>query len=439
MLSSIKKIIPKRFKEIIKKSKSYKNFKNYKLLKGRNDKLVWSDNEDLKVLFIVQRIEVFTSSLPVVYEAIKRGHDVSILVSPRFIDCNSSFDLEAQNKTIKTIYGWDIAKKVKLLEAYNFEKQKYNELTEIYDYIFVNLPYAWMLPPNYDFKILRKHGQLCFLPYGYGLSDNAYILRGVANDYFLQQVNYHFATNELDFDFMKPLYKQIEEKGHKEILYNVGFPRFELNKDAEMCNQKFTILWIPRWTSASKQKDNLGGSFLKYKDDFIKFALSHKECNFVLRPHPLMFDNYIANGLITREEYQALLNTINNSDNLSLDDGPSYLETFNKTNLLIADFSSIVAEFFIQNKPILYTGKAADFGKRTAYITKSFYFVNSFDDIENNINDIIKGLDNKSLDREKMIKEFWKNNEMSASKNILDLLETDKKKLYKINSNKAGR
>ena len=57
-----------------------------------------------------------------------------------------------------------------------------------------------------------------------------------------------------------------------------------------------------------------------------------------------------------------------------------------------------------------------------------FYFVNSFDDIKENINKIAQGHDQKAEDRLDSINEFWKYNDNNASSNILNLLENDKEK-----------
>lgn len=428
MLNKLKRIIPKGIKSEIKKTSLYKKYKRIKFVSGRNHKLVWSNSNKMKVLFIVQRIEVFTSSLPVVYEAINRGYDVSILASTRHMDHDDSFNLEAQNKVIETLYNLKLDESATILKAYNFELNRYNKLTDKYDYIFINMPYNVTLPQNYQLKELRKHGQLCVIPYGYSSSDNVLILKGLSNDLILQQMNYYFCSSVSDFDFIKPLVKMFENKEHKGIVYNIGFPRFELNKDVQFKSEKFTILWTPRWTNANKQKGNIGSSFLKYKDEFIKFALEHSEWNFIMRPHPLMFDNYIANGLLTKSEYEDFMCVINTHDNVSLDTGASYLDTFDKADLLIADFSSIVAEFFIKNKPILYTGDVSEYSTKLKYITDSFYFVNSFDEIKKNISKIAQGHDQKAEDRLDSINEFWKYNDNNASSNILNLLENDKEK-----------
>lgn len=428
MLNFVKKRIPKSVKKTLKKTKTYKKYKKIKFEFGRNSKLIWSNSDKLKLLFIVQRIEVFTSSLPIVYEALSRGYNVSIIAMPRHMDHDNSFNPEAQKIAVDVLKKLDISDKIKILEAYDYDTKNYNNLDEIYDFIFINMPYVGTLPQNYDFKKLRKHGQLCVIPYGYSSSDNELILRGLSNDYILQQMNYYFCSSITDFDYIKPLVKNFENKENRSIVYNIGFPRFELFKGNLEENIKYTILWIPRWTNIEKQEGNIGSSFLKYKDDFIKFALSHREWNFIMRPHPLMFDNYIVNGLITREEYNNLLETINNSENITLDDGPSYLDTFSKSDLLIADFSSIVAEFFIQNKPIIYTGGVDEYSTKLKYITSSFYFEESFDAIQNAIIQIINGNDSKVQDRRKSIEDFWKYNEKNASKNILDLLENDKSK-----------
>ena len=45
-----------------------------------------------------------------------------------------------------------------------------------------------------------------------------------------------------------------------------------------------------------------GSSFLKYKSIFFSIADEHPEISILVRPHPLMFNNFIHTGLMTEEE-----------------------------------------------------------------------------------------------------------------------------------------
>lgn len=52
-----------------------------------------------------------------------------------------------------------------------------------------------------------------------------------------------------------------------------------------------TFLWIPRWTTPAD--DNEKSTFLMYKDFLLNYFSNNAELSLIIRPHPLMFDNYI--------------------------------------------------------------------------------------------------------------------------------------------------
>lgn len=429
-MNIIKKIIPMKLKIRIKSTRLYKRYRGKQILKGRNNTKVFSNSSKMKVLFIIQRIEVFTSSLPIFNECIKRGYDVSLLALVRYFDSSNSFDFESQKKVLDYIKTLNVHN-VKVIQSYNFDKKDYNSLVEIYDYIFINMPYKSHYPKNFDFQNLRMHGKLCLITYGYHATENQVLFDCISNKDILENINYYFCTSIVQYDYVKSLLKYAETKEGKQIVYNLGFPRFELLDNTNYINPKQTILWTPRWTDISNNKDNLAGSFLKYKDDFLNYAKHHKELDFIIRPHPLMFNNYLACGVLSKEDYKSLIKEIDESENITLDQTPYYLDSFKKATILLTDYSSIVIEFYIQNKPIIYTGKMNDFSKDLAHMANSFYLVNKFDDIENIIDKLVNNIDTKKELREVSIKTFWKTNKKNASEHILNLLETEKFKQEK--------
>ena len=59
------------------------------------------------------------------------------------------------------------------------------------------------------------------------------------------------------------------------------------------------VLWTPRWST----DPYIGGSnFFKYKDVILGLARKKKDILFILRPHPLMFDNFVKTSEMTETE-----------------------------------------------------------------------------------------------------------------------------------------
>ena len=138
-----------------------------------------------------------------------------------------------------------------------------------------------------------------------------------------------------------------------------------------------TILWLPRWTVAKQIDDgNLASHFLDYNDSFLEYVDSQDYYRLVIRPHPLMFENYIKYGLMSEQSVIAYKEILKNHGKISLDEKPSYDDAFNTADVLVADCSSIIIEFFLRGKPIIYCGKREELSSQIAYVTKTFYYVN---------------------------------------------------------------
>ena len=148
-------------------------------------------------------------------------------------------------------------------------------------------------------------------------------------------------------------------------------------------NKRQCVLWTPRWSVDEKNDRSF---FFDYFDTLIEYFINHTEMRLIIRPHPLMFKNFIDMGILTTEKYNQIINRVNDIHNIDWDKNYNYLESFSKADILISDFSTLVIEYFITNKPIIYCGGNVntfnDIGKKMA---EGLYHVSNKEELINEI------------------------------------------------------
>ena len=182
------------------------------------------------------------------------------------------------------------------------------------------------------------------------------------------------------------------------------------------------ILWIPRWTT-DEQSDNTSSSFFKCKDAILNFAKTHPNSNIIIRPHPSAFTNYVHCGKMTEEEVAFYKQTIEDLPNTTLDNKPSYLPAVDEADIMIADCSSIVIEFFARKKPIIYTGSQSEMSQYIKCISDTFYYASTWNEIEKIILELQNGNDPKKAQREAAVKRFMKDHGHAGEKIVQELLK----------------
>lgn len=205
-------------------------------------------------------------------------------------------------------------------------------------------------------------------------------------------------------------------------LYNIGYPRFDGIEIHEVNTMGNTILWLPRWTVAKQIDDgNLASHFLDYNDSFLEYVDSQDYYRLVIRPHPLMFENYIKYGLMSEQSVIAYKEILKNHGKISLDEKPSYDDAFNTADVLVADCSSIIIEFFLRGKPIIYCGKREELSSQIAYVTKTFYYVNGWEQLKKVLDDLKDGIDPLREERRIAVEQFRAGNQ-NVGEAILNIL-----------------
>jgi len=123
-----------------------------------------------------------------------------------------------------------------------------------------------------------------------------------------------------------------------------GYPRSEklyLGKDLKIDTYK--ILYAPtfRWNSAKERE--LVESFIEFAPELSKF-LEDNNAEFIIRLHPHTWRNY-------RNRIEA---AINEFPRISMDDKKDVNEELNTYSLIISDYSSIVYDFLLLDRPIVF-------------------------------------------------------------------------------------
>ncbi len=287
-----------------------------------------------------------------------------------------------------------------------------------YKYTFYQTPYNFKYPLCLQPHKLVKYSKLCFVPYAYIGSEVFFEVS--SQESFFQNIYFGFMDSEPMSNLLLQKFKKSCESGIQNFMF-LGYPPFEqyvnaMNEDKTIKN----ILWIPRWSYAEKG----GGShFLEYKNAYNKLALELKDFNWAMRPHPLMFPNLTNQGLMSLEEQEDYRN-ISQSSGVSIDEHSLLNDTLFSTDLLIADYSSIIIMYFLTGRPIIYCDSGIELSGFYKTIFDCMYIAKNWSDVENHLKNITNGNDPLKEKRQKLCSIIVKQHK-NASENILKKILND--------------
>lgn len=300
-------------------------------------------------------------------------------------------------------------------------------------YVIYTRPYDSALPKDIRIKKVVKYAKTCYLPYGYSLMKIGDVN---LNKWFIRYLYLLFADNIYAYNYFVSKREKNIKTGIQKVV-NLGYPYMEnLVKNFKTLAQQesngfnnienadkfFKVLWTPRWTTDV----TIGGSnFFKYKDQIINYLQENKDIAFVFRPHPYLFTRSIKDGIITEEEATKYLNNIDESERMYYDVEDTYLGTFENTNVLITDISSIVSEYLLTKKPIIFChNDVEDLNEIFEDMKNYMYNAYTMEDIIFYINELKKGVDPLKDKRENYAEQFG-NKFLGSTQRIIQFLEKD--------------
>ncbi len=292
------------------------------------------------------------------------------------------------------------------------------------DYVIYGEPYNAYFPKQYRSDVVSKYARICFASYGVTIIKNFLYIQPRN---FCRDVYFRYATSEEEKNYIISQFKKSYDAGLQKIKY-VGFMAFaefynaknSISQSWAFSQNKFRAIWTPRWTTDEK----IGGSnFFRYKDVLIDYVKKHKDIDFLFRPHPMALDNFIATGQMSKEDVENFKTVCEEESNLSLDTRKYYADTFWNSSVLVGDISSILVEYFITGKPIIFCRTLNPDQQSLKFFEKILsccYVANSEDELLHYIDMLKSGNDYLKADREKLIVELFPYDFLSVAKKIAD-------------------
>lgn len=381
----------------------------------------------INVVFVCHRPNVWGSLKSIYEECIKDDRfNVSIVAIP----CKKQLPkLGLSHKVYESEGAEEFYKNFScnVINGYDYQKGKWFNLKKLKpDYLFFQTPYNVIRPHKYSSEIVSKYTKILYVHYA---AD--FIGAGILEE-----------TNPIDY--MKDIYTIfLQDKSHEKLVKEylrsnnlniktvlTGFPRYDEldslkgidSKNWNLPRNKNVkrVIWTPRWTT------NEGNcNFFEYKDFLIEYAKKHSNFDFIFRPHPQAFLEWNATGELPKAEAEKYKKEYSDCNNAKIDNQKEYLTTFYSSDFMITDISSIVAEYFLTGKPIIYCHKKDCFNDFSRKISEGFYWVRNQKELEERINDLMAGNDPLAEVRKKLIKDNFYINPKKAGKQIKDYMLED--------------
>lgn len=352
---------------------------------------------------------------------------MKILAIPKFE--SSRGELLRGNFKKNEMYDFLNSIGINCINAYDSLQEKWISVKSLSPhYVFYTRPYNDQLPVIYASNKVCGIAKTCYIPYAYNMLDNEFLI--TFNSDFLSNINYTFVSSQSRLDMCKREYYLQDKLGISQFIY-LGFPRFDLLKQDVAINSHYTIAWLPRWTTKKDDKLNKKSHFFEYYKQFIELTKKNKEIEIVIRPHPLMFRNFIDNGLMSEEKVKEFKNKCRQPNNIYIDEDKDYMPLLRRADVLIADYTSLLIEYFVTGKPIIYCDNADNLSQEAHIMDATLYHAKSFTDITDILSDLYKGNDIKREERENAILELLpkKHNGKSAGQTIVEFILKDFTKL----------
>lgn len=297
------------------------------------------------------------------------------------------------------------------------------------DFVFFVKPYNANAPESYKSNQVSKYAKICYIPYGMNLTVKLMTENGLKHD-FLRDVYLFFADTAFSKTYNIKALKWTHILGLQKTFYygypsltNIYLAKHSVSSSWDFSRNDFRIMWTPRWTT----NQTIGGSnFFTYYKLFLDYAEKHTDVDWLFRPHPLALANFVKTKQMTQDEVDAFTQKCEDMPNISLDKAGEYAATFWNTDVLISDFSSIVPEYLVTGKPLIYcaSNTVMEFSEEAKKIFfEACYVANTPEELFAHLEQLRKGNDFLRSKRQALIKElFGKSIKGHTSKAIAERL-----------------
>ena len=314
-----------------------------------------------------------------------------------------------------------------VINGYNYKTKEWFNLKKLKpDYVFFQQPYNICRSKIYKSNVVSSYSKILYVHYAANIIGNGVLEETYPKD-FIKDVDTIFLQ---DYEDKKLISNYLEKIKVKTKTFLTGFPRYdELKKykNIESDNWNFPkttnvkrIIWTPRWCT------NEGNcNFFEYKDFLIEYAEKNKDIDFIFRPHPQAFLEWNATGELPEKNANEYKKRYEECLNAKIDTNKEYLTTFYSSDFMITDISSIVAEYFLTGKPIVYCHKKYCFNDFSRRLSEGFYWVHNKEELKKTIDMLKNDEDPLKEKRQQIIKDNFYINPNGAGYTIKEYIKKD--------------
>ena len=389
------------------------------------------EGKKITVVFVCWRPSIW-GSLKTVYEALKADpfFDVKIVTIPnkkQLPKLGLSHEIYESEGAEEFWHGSDV------IAGYNYEIGEWLDLRTLKaDYICFQSPYDICRTDSQKSWQVCKYAKIFYVAYYtfFSCNESNFINDECTPLDFMRNISLFFTQNDADQLYMQNRMKEAGNINAKVIM--TGFPCYDMlpkEYDAEKTawsfkhdHSRFRLIWTPRWDTSEHNCH-----FFDYKDKLIDYCKDRNEIDFVFRPHPQAFLNWAASGELPESEAKRFKSIYEQSTNMRIDTSGDFLPTFYTADCMIADTSSVVPEFFLTGKPIIYChrkGSINSFAKDKGY-TSGFYWVENWNDLVKTLDMLRAGNDPLLPVRQELIKQHFYIPEQGAGNIIKECIKQD--------------
>ncbi len=295
------------------------------------------------------------------------------------------------------------------------------------DYVLFQTPYN-LFPRLWSAGHISTFAKVCYVPYATTL------FRGEVDEIvhpesFFSAASLVFAENSVTRDRLIDRFKS-RPWFRQEAVVLSGSPKLDYvntkNGSGEtawkqgITNERTRILWTPRWWT------NDGSChFFYYKTYFADFCARHEEVDFVFRPHPLSIQNFLNTGELSQADLERMELSYERSSNMAIDRAGDYQSTFLTSDVLVSDISSMLIEYLLTEKPIVYTHRVDLFNELGRSLSEGFYWVRNSEELTSTLEMLIAGSDPLRAKRRELIQTLFFMPEGGAGLRIKETMKAD--------------
>lgn len=306
----------------------------------------YKNGEKIKVAFLhmyatsIQNVGIFDEMLK------DNVFDPYFIVNPDISRSKEHFDYN-YSRTKKELIDKYGEKRV--LDGYDYEKGEYIDYTEMFDIATTNNPYDVMAQQYFKIKYWAlKKIPMFYVSYFY-MGRCHVTIDNLKNDEFS-----YFWTIFAENNMVLKLAKKYQTIKGKNIIVT-GYPKMDKlsSLDAPKKDRKQVI--IAPHHSINNDVASVG-CFLQYFNKILDLPTKYPQIDFVFRPHPILLEN-LRTVYWGEEKTNQYLEKLLANKNVYYSTEGDYLELFAKSDALIHDCGSFLAEYLYTGKPCAYMYK----------------------------------------------------------------------------------